>query len=41
MYASDADRFLCAYEPVSAVEHARKELAFELLDDTASGRRTS
>jgi transposase len=33
MYASDADRLLSAYEPVSAVEHARKELALELLDD--------
>jgi transposase len=33
MYASDAERFLESYEPETAVEHARKELATELLDD--------
>lgn len=33
LYASDADRLLESFEPVTPIEHMRHELALELLDD--------
>jgi transposase len=33
LYASDAQELLEAFEPVTAIEHMRRDLALELLDD--------
>ena len=33
LYASDADRLLESYEPVTPIEHMRHQLARELVDD--------
>ena len=33
LYASDAQELLEAFEPVTSIEHMRRDLALELLDD--------